>query len=54
MNNLAQTLSDQGRHTEALAQIEKAADPNSPFASDVRATRQLILQRMGQQKAGNR
>ena len=54
LNNLAQTLSDQGRHAEALAQIDKAADPKSPFAADVRATRQLILQRMGQQKAGNR
>jgi hypothetical protein len=54
MNNLAQTLSDQGRHTEALAQIDKASDPQSPFAGEVRATRQLILQRMGQKKAGNR
>jgi hypothetical protein len=54
MNNLAQALSDQGRHAEALAQIDKAADPKSPFAADIRATRQLILQRMGQRKAGNR
>ncbi|MDP3856364.1 MAG: PA2778 family cysteine peptidase [Stagnimonas sp.] len=54
MNNLAQTLSDQGRHTEALAQIEKASDSQSPFAAEVRATRQLILQRIGQRKAGNR
>ncbi|MDF2463686.1 MAG: hypothetical protein K0Q43_1921 [Ramlibacter sp.] len=54
MNNLAQTLSDQGRHTEALAQIDKASDPQSPFVGEVRATRQLILQRMGQRKAGNR
>ena len=54
MNNLAQTLSDLGRHAEALVQIDKASDPKSPFASEVRATRQLILQRMGQQKAGNR
>ena len=54
MNNLAQTLSDQGRHAEALVQINKAADPQSPFAGEVRATRQLILQRMGQRKAGNR
>lgn len=54
MNNLAQTLSDQGRHAEALAQIDRASDPHSPFAGDVRATRQLILQRMGQRKAGNR
>jgi len=54
MNNLAQTLSDQGRNAEALAQIDNAADPKSPFAADVRSTRQLILQRMGQQRAGNR
>jgi hypothetical protein len=54
INNLAQALSDQGRHAEALAQIDKA-DPQSPFASDVRSTRQLILQRIAQQqKTGNR
>jgi tetratricopeptide (TPR) repeat protein len=54
MNNLAQTLSDQGRHGEALAQIDKAVDPASPFAAEVRSTRQMILQRMGQRKAGSR
>jgi hypothetical protein len=54
VNNLAQALSDLGRHSEALAQIEKASDPQSPFASEVRATRQLILQRLAQQKAGHR
>jgi Tfp pilus assembly protein PilF len=54
MNNLAQTLSDQGRHAEALAQIDKAADPASPFAAEVRSTRQMILQRMGQRKASSR
>jgi len=54
MNNLAQSLSDQGRHAEALAQIDKASDPQTPFAAEVRATRQLILQRMGQRKTGNR
>lgn len=54
MNNLAQALSDQGHQAEALAQIDKASDPQSPFAGEVRATRQLILQRMGQRKAGNR
>ena len=54
INNLAQTLSDQGRQAEALAQIEKVSDPNQPFAAEVRATRQLILQRIGQRKAGNR
>lgn len=46
MNNLAQALSDQGHHAQALAQIEKASDPQSPFAAEVRATRQLILQRI--------
>jgi hypothetical protein len=46
MNNLAQTLSDQGRQREALAQIDKAMDPQSPFAPEVRATRQMILERM--------
>jgi hypothetical protein len=54
MNNLAQTLSDQGNHTEALAQIDKVSDPQNPFAAEVRSTRQLILQRIGQRKAGNR
>jgi hypothetical protein len=54
VNNLAQALSDQGRHKEALAQIEKASDPRSPFAAEVRSTRQMILQRIAQQKAGSR
>jgi len=46
LNNLAQTLSDQGRHAEALAVIDQAMDPASPFAGDVRSTRQLILERL--------
>jgi tetratricopeptide (TPR) repeat protein len=46
LNNLAQTLSDQGRNGEALALIQKADDPKSPFASEVRATRQLIEERL--------
>ena len=46
LNNLAQTLSDQGRHAEALALIRRADDPQSPFAGEVRATRQLIEERM--------
>ncbi|MBA2673022.1 PA2778 family cysteine peptidase [Ramlibacter sp.] len=54
MNNLAQTLSDQGRNTEAMAVIDKAGDPQSPYAADVRSTRQQIQQRMQQQKAGSR
>ena len=47
LNNLAQTLSDQGRNAEALALIRKADDPQSPFAGEVRATRQLIEERLG-------
>lgn len=54
MNNLAQTLSDQGRQGEALALIDKAAQGKGLFASEVRGTRQLILQRMAQRKTGNR
>jgi hypothetical protein len=46
MNNLAQTLSDQGRNREALVLIERAADAQSPFATEVRATRQLIEERL--------
>ena len=53
-NNLAQALSDSGRHAEALALIDQVTDPQNPFASEIRATRQLILQRIGQQRAGNR
>jgi hypothetical protein len=54
VNNLAQTLSDQGRHAEALAQINKVSDPQGPFAAEIRSTRQLILQRIDQKKTGNR
>jgi len=46
LNNLAQTLSDQGRNAEALRVIGRADDPESPFASEVRATRQLIEERL--------
>ena len=46
LNNLAQTLSDQGNNREALALIDRAADGQSPFASEVRATRQLIEGRL--------
>jgi Flp pilus assembly protein TadD len=52
INNLAQALSDQGRNAEALAEIGKATDPHGPFADEVRSTRQLILQRIAQQKSG--
>jgi tetratricopeptide (TPR) repeat protein len=53
-NNLAQALSDAGRNSEALAQIDKISDPQSPFATEIKSTRALILQRLAQQKAGNR
>lgn len=46
LNNLAQTLSDQGRNGEALALIRRAEAARSPFASEVRATRQLIEERL--------
>ena len=47
LNNLAQTLSEQGRNAEALEVIDRAAQPGSLFAPDVRDTRTLILQRLG-------
>jgi hypothetical protein len=54
-NNLAQALSDGGRNAEALTVIETvAADADAPFAAEVRATRQLIQQRLAQQRTGNR
>lgn len=46
LNNLAQTLSDQGRNGEALALIRRADDSLSPFASELRATRTLIEERL--------
>ena len=49
VNNLAQALSDQGKNAEALALIDKAADSQSPFAAEVRATRQMIQERIAQQ-----
>jgi tetratricopeptide (TPR) repeat protein len=54
MNNLAQTLSDEGRNGEALLQIDQALQLHGPFESEVLATRQLILGRMAQQTSGNR
>ena len=52
MNNLAQTLSDQGRHQEALKQIEAALQVRGPFESEVLATRELILNRLAQRTSG--
>lgn len=47
LNNLAQTLSDLGRHEEALPLIEKAMAAGGPFAGAVRETRETILERLG-------
>lgn len=49
LNNLAQTLSDRGRHAEALPLIERAVAIEGPFNAAARETRDQILQRM---KAG--
>jgi hypothetical protein len=46
LNNLAQTLSDQGRNEEALPIIERAAAAGGPFSSEVNKTREAILERL--------
>jgi hypothetical protein len=52
-NNLAQVLSDQGRQLEALALIETLArDAGQPFASEIRSTRETIVERMQRQTSG--
>ena len=46
LNNLAQTLSDQGRDAEALPVIERAVELGGPFADAVRETRDGILKKL--------
>ena len=46
LNNLAQTLSEQGRNEEALSVIERALAIQSPFTAAAGETRDLILRRM--------
>jgi Flp pilus assembly protein TadD len=46
LNNLAQTLSDQGRNREALEVIERAGKLGGPLAGSVRETRDAIERRM--------
>jgi hypothetical protein len=46
LNNLAQTLSDQGRNEEALPFIERAAAAGGPFAAAVEHTRDTIRRRL--------
>jgi tetratricopeptide (TPR) repeat protein len=47
LNNLAQTLSDQGKNAEALPFIERAVAAGGPFASAAQQTRETILKRLG-------
>ncbi len=47
LNNLAQTLSDQGKNAEALPFIERAVAAGGPFASAAQHTRETILKRLG-------
>jgi tetratricopeptide (TPR) repeat protein len=47
LNNLAQTLSDQGRSEEALPFIERAAALGGPYADEVGRTRRTILEKLG-------
>ena len=47
LNNLAKTLSDLGRHQEALAAIDRAVAAGGPFAGAVQKTREGILQKLG-------
>ena len=50
LNNLAQTLSDQGRDQEALVFIDRAVEAQGPFAEATRKTREEILQKISQKK----
>ena len=48
LNNLAQTLSDQGHNREALTLIERAMRHESKFDTELRETRDLIRRRLAQ------
>jgi tetratricopeptide (TPR) repeat protein len=50
LNNLAQTLSDQGRDAEALPVIERAVALGGPFAASVEDTKKAIQQRLKKTK----
>ncbi len=52
LNNLAQTLSDLGRHKEALPIIDRAVAAGGPFAASVQKTRETILERLGREAGG--
>jgi len=46
LNNLAQTLSDQGRHAEALPYAERAAAAKGPFQDAARETLEAVRSRL--------
>ena len=46
LNNLAQTLSDEGRDAEALPVIERAIALGGPYAGMVAETRDAIVKRL--------
>lgn len=50
LNNLAQTLADQGREDEALPFIERAAALGGRFEAAIEETRRTILQRIATKK----
>jgi hypothetical protein len=52
LNNLAQTLSDLGRHKEALALIERARAVGGPFAASVEKTYSHILEQLRRKDGG--
>lgn len=51
LNNLAQTLSDQGRDEEALPIIERAVAAGGPFAGAVKQTREEIVEKLRKRAA---
>jgi len=50
LNNLAQTLSDQGRDEEALPFIERAAAAGGPHAAAIEDTRRAIQERIAKKR----
>jgi tetratricopeptide (TPR) repeat protein len=50
LNNLAQTLSEQGRDEEALPVIQRAAAAGGPFAASVQQTKQTIEERLAKKR----
>ncbi|HEX7052798.1 MAG TPA: PA2778 family cysteine peptidase [Burkholderiales bacterium] len=53
LNNLAQTLADQGRAEEALPIIERAVAAGGQFADAIKETRQEILKKISLKKKAN-